>query len=113
MAMKKQPEAEQKQIGVPIPLEWHVPDDLIARYATNMTVQRLDNEYLISFFEVKPPIFIGEPDVIMEKLKDMKSIKAKCVAQVFVSAEKLPGFINALETALQRGPIDLEAKVEE
>lgn len=83
---------------VEIPIEWNVPDDIVARYASNMTVQRMENEYLISFFEVKPPIILGEPTEIESKLKTFKTMRANCVAQIIISKEKMPSIISALET---------------
>ena len=85
-----------------LPLEWNIPDDIIARYATNLVVQRLENEYLISFFEVKPPILLGEPADIIEKLKEINSVRANCVAQIIISANKMPDFIKALENNLKK-----------
>jgi len=84
-----------------LPIEWNIPDDLVARYATNMAVQRLENEFLISFFEIKPPIILGEPANIEEKLKELKSIRANCVAQIIVSVDKMPDFVRALESNLK------------
>lgn len=87
---------------VEIPIEWNIPDNLVARYATNMVVQRLENEFLISFFEIKPPIILGEPDKIESKLKELKSLRADCVAQIIVSEDKMPSFVSALESNLKR-----------
>jgi len=84
-----------------LPIEWNIPDDLVARYATNMAVQRLENEFLISFFEIKPPIILGEPANIEEKLKELKSIRANCVAQIIVSVDKMPDFVRGLESNLK------------
>lgn len=87
---------------VKLPLEWIVPENMVARYATNMVVQRLENEYLISFFEVKPPMILGEPEFIESKVNDLQSIKANCVAQIIVAENKMPGFVNAFKTNLER-----------
>ena len=86
---------------IEIPIEWNIPDDLVARYATNMVVQRLENEFIISFFEIKPPIILLEPDKIESKLKELKSIRANCVAQIIVSDDKMPNFVSALESNLK------------
>lgn len=88
--------------AVAVPIEWDVSDSIVARYATNMIVQKLENEFLISFFEIKPPIILGELDNISEKLNEMKSIRANCVAQIIISEDKMPAIIRALETNLKR-----------
>ncbi|MBU4226023.1 MAG: hypothetical protein KKC71_09410 [Chloroflexi bacterium] len=87
---------------VQVPIEWNIPDNLVARYATNMVVQRLENEFLISFFEIKPPIILGEPDKIESRLKELKSLRADCVAQIIVAEDKMPSFVGALESNLKR-----------
>ncbi len=93
---------KKQDISMVLPIEWSVPDCIVARYATNMVVQRLENEFLISFFEVRPPIILGEPPEVAEKLKQKKSITANCVAQIIVAAEKMPSLVNALENSIKR-----------
>ena len=101
---------------VELPIEWNVPDDLVARYATNMVVQKTENEYIISFFEINQPIILAEPEKIEEYLKGLKSIRANCVARIIVAADKMPSFVSALDTNLKRNIEDAkdnEIKVKE
>ena len=49
--MPENNEIKVKQLE--FPLDWVVPDHIVARYATNMVVQHGENEFFISFFEVK------------------------------------------------------------
>lgn len=84
-----------------IPLRWHIPDNIVSRYATNMTIQEGENEFIISFFEVIPPILLGPPDARAKKIKDLKEINAECVARVIVAADKLPSFIDAMQSNLE------------
>lgn len=99
---KKKKSGELIVTDLVFPLDWNVPEKLEAKYATNMVVQRLENEYLISFFEVKPPILLGDPESILEKAKSIKSIQANCVAQIIIAAEKMPSFVTALQDNLKR-----------
>lgn len=91
---------EKGQLGFPI--EWSFPDDLVARYATNMIVQRAENEFVISFFEIKPPVLLGSPDEIVEQAKNIKSVRANCVAQIIVAEGKMASFIEALQRNFNR-----------
>jgi len=94
---------------IQLPINWNIPEDIVARYATNMVIQRLENEFLISFFEIKPPIIIDSPEKVIEKLKDMKLIQANCVAQIIIAHNKLPSFIDALKRNFDRSsPEDIE-----
>lgn len=87
---------------IAFPIEWNVSDDVVARYATNMLVQKGENEFIISFFETKPPLILGTPDEINKRVNDLKSIKANCVSQIIIAAEKMPSFIEALQSSLKR-----------
>lgn len=83
-----------------LPIEWNIPDDLVARYATNMVIQRSKDEFYISFFEVKPPILLGKPNEIVEQAKQLSSVRANCVAQIIISADRMPDFVKAFERNL-------------
>lgn len=98
--MAKQREQESSIDAVQIPLSWTVPENIVARYATNLVVQRLENEFLISFFEVKPPILFGNPEQVIEQAKGIDQIKAVCIAQIFIATEKMPEFLRALQEKL-------------
>lgn len=84
------------QKGIKVKLDFDIPRDVITRYANEMTVQRLGNEFVLSFFEVRVPIFPAStiPENIQEK------VKVICVGSVVLSSEKIPNIINALQTQL-------------
>jgi len=82
---------------VAIPIDWHVPDSMVSRYATNITVQRTEHEHIISFFEINPPLIIGPKEAVMAGLKEMDAVKAICVARVVVANGRMPNFILALQ----------------
>jgi hypothetical protein len=93
----------ESEIGdtINVPLNWHIPDEIISRYATNMTIQQGENEFIISFFEVIPPILLGSPEVRAKKIEKLEEINAECVARVIVAADKLPAFIKAMQSNLE------------
>jgi len=84
------------------PLEWSIPEDIVARYANNMLVQRTEIGFLISFFETKPPVLLGDPEEINEQIKKIKSVRSNCVSQIIVSANVMPRFIEALQSNLKK-----------
>lgn len=92
--MPENDEIKVKQLE--FPLDWVVPDHIVARYATNMVVQHGENEFFISFFEVKPPLILGNPQEVREQMGKIKALPANCVAQVIVSDDKMKSFIDAL-----------------
>ena len=84
-----------------VPLDWQIPDGIITRHVTNIVVQRGEHEVIISFFEVKPPIMLGDSEEVQEQLTTLKSVPAVCVSRIVVSTNRLPGFVQALQIALE------------
>jgi hypothetical protein len=89
-------EHDEPPTEIDIPIEWYIPESLMSRYATNMIVQNSEHEYIISFFDMRPPIIIGVPP--KEVLEHLKSIRATCVAQLIVAKDRMPGFVEAMQT---------------
>jgi hypothetical protein len=79
-----------------VPIEWRIPDYIVSRYATNMVVQKAEHEYIISFFELQPPI------ILEETANQLASMPADCVARIVVSASKYPEFVAVLQQHLQK-----------
>jgi hypothetical protein len=94
--------AEQKAEGIYVPIEWYVPEDLVSRYANNIVVQYEEHEFIISFFEVRPPVLLGSSEEIKAKLEQVKSVRAECVARIIVAADRMPVFIEALQGNLEK-----------
>jgi len=74
-----------------VPIKWHTPDTIIARFASNMTIQPLEYEFKVSFFETKPEI---RTDL---KAPLPTEVRADCVASVIINVAKMPAFIKALQ----------------
>jgi hypothetical protein len=87
--------AEEKNVQIPI--EWRYPDYTISRYATNLIVQKTPHEYILSFFEVHPPLILGA-----ESIDKLESVAADCVARIIVAAGKMPDFVAVLQEQLKR-----------
>ncbi len=77
-----------------LPIEWNF-GDLLNRYATNMLIQRGENEFYISFFEITPPLLFSPADH-----GKIKSVKANCVARIVIAKDKLQSFIDALQQSV-------------
>lgn len=79
---------------VTLPIKWHMPDSIITRFASNMVVQTIENEFKLSFFEVKPEIRFPKSE------RKSTEVIADCVASVIVTADRLPKFIKVLQKQL-------------
>lgn len=75
-----------------VQIEWIVPEGSMTPFASNMVVQAVENAFKLSFFEMKLPIRLDSSQPPPDK------IRADCVASVFVTPEKLPKIIEALQT---------------
>jgi len=76
---------------IQLPIKWHTPDNIITRYANNVLVHIVENEFKISFFEIIPEIRLDPTS------PPPKEARANCVANIILSPEKLPNFIEALQ----------------
>jgi len=97
--------AEQEQTGperIPVPLEFCVPDNLASHYATNFVVQHTENEFLLSFFEAEVPILLGTPEENLAKLKSIGSVKARCVARIIVSPNRMAELLRIMRENYDR-----------
>jgi hypothetical protein len=84
---------EKIQVGVSVPVKWHIPDDIITRFASNMVVQMIENEFKVSFFEL-------QPEITLDPSKKLEVMPAKCVASVIITADRLQKFIDVLQTQM-------------
>jgi hypothetical protein len=84
-----------------IPIDWHIPDDLRAEFATNIVVQKGEHEIFLLFFQAQPPILIGEEEEVERKLSELPAVKAKCVAKVILAPERLADLVRLLTTTLE------------
>jgi hypothetical protein len=85
-----------------LPIEWNIPDDIVTRFATNMVVQKIDSGYLVSFFEIFPPLVLGQPNEIADQLKQLKSVHANCFARIVIADAKMTEFSNVLQAMLKQ-----------
>ncbi len=92
--------AEDGPESRPIPIEWRIPENFVSRYATNLVVQGSEHEFIISFFEIRPPMILGSPDEQRATLQQIQSVPAECVARIVVAAERMPEFVKVLQEQL-------------
>ncbi len=99
---KKEEKVVEGSVTRRIPIEWHIPDDMIGRYATNLIVQHTDNEFVIWFFEVDQPIVLGTPEEVERQLQEVTSVRGRCIAKIIVANNRMRRFIEVLEQNWKR-----------
>ena len=75
-------------------------DSVSPGYATNLAVQRTEYEYILSFFEVLPPLLIGTPDAVMRQINGMEHAPTHCVARVIIARARIKEFADLLQRAV-------------
>lgn len=99
---KPVPQKKEETLEViQVPVQWHFPEHVESRYATNLLVQHGPHEFTISFFEAQPPILLTEDDRKRAATK-IQSVRANCVARVVVSVERMPEFVEVLQKSLEQ-----------
>jgi len=88
-------------------IEWNISPDITTRFATNILVQRIENEFRVAFYELKPEPTFNEEDRI--RIEEKGIVKAECVASIIVTADRMQGFIRVLSDQLAKWE---ESKVE-
>lgn len=103
LVVTEQSEAVQEGLeNVTIPLEWHVSDQIVSRYANHLVIQRSEQNFYLSFFEAVPPLIIGGPAETLAQLRELGAVRSECVARLVVSADRLPALITILQDAARR-----------
>jgi hypothetical protein len=79
-----------------IPIEWYFPDDLAGVPASHALLQHDDDEYHISFFEIPPPIVLGNSKQRADQLKAIDKVRATCRARIVMSEQHFKAFAEAV-----------------
>jgi hypothetical protein len=98
---------EQKRV----PLRFRIPTKMPSVVAQHLTVQPDGDGFLLSFYEVIPPLI--HPDITTDQLKafEESGVIAECVSKVYVPLSRYEDFIDAMESVLEAE--DEEVKAEE
>ena len=99
MAAKKK---EQGPSVVSATIEWRYPEGLTGSFANHVLVQDDGHEFHISFFEVKPPVILGDVQDRKKQAAELKSVPAVCVARIIVSEGRMSTFVRTLQESLEK-----------
>jgi hypothetical protein len=65
-------------------------------FASSIVVQTIEDVFKVSFFEVKPPIFLGSSG------NQPSEIRADCVACIIITPNKLREFVDVLQKEYEK-----------
>jgi hypothetical protein len=98
--MSEKEQEGQPLEGVPLSINWHVPETIHNQFIHNVIVQPGQNEITLSFFETHIPPYVGSPEANREYLQK-QSIRFECVGKFVVTPQFIPEIINALQVGLE------------
>lgn len=104
---------KKKGKGYNFPLKFSIPEDVEGKYATHLQVQHSKDEFIINFFEARPPIITGTEEEKEEQLEKMSAVEANCVARIIVSPRRMQGFIDTLHENFEKFISQFEGEGEE
>jgi len=83
-----------------VPLEFTGDDAIPTAYATNMVVNWTGHEFVLQFYEARPPVLLGTPEQMAKQLESTGRVYARCVARVVISESRMPRFVKVLQDHL-------------
>jgi hypothetical protein len=83
---------------ITLSVEHHTPDSVITRLSNNFTTQLAPGGVYLSFYEAVLPLIMGDPEDVKLKFSKITSIRAECVARIFVPNEHFAEFTNTIQT---------------
>lgn len=81
---------------ISIPVEYVVSNELKTIYTTDLIVQHSNSEFVLLFFETRPPVLLGSQEDVEKSLANIGVLKSECIARIVVAPNRMPIFIQAL-----------------
>ena len=91
--------SEQKRS---IPVDFTGGTELSAVHANQMIIQHTEHEFVVTFFELLPPVLSPDPTQQAEEFGQIKNVRARPVAKVVMSSVRAREFAAALVENLRR-----------
>ncbi len=96
---------------VTIPLEYCWRDGVVTQFANQFTIQvTSDGVCFLGFFESLPPIVLGTPEEVAEKMGDLSSLIAEGVVRVAFPIAKMPEVLSAIASTMTQLGLMIQAE---
>lgn len=80
-----------------------IPENLQSYFVHNLVAQHQIDHFILSFFEVWPPMIVTETDEEKQRAIDaLTSVDAKCVARLILTPAKMQEVVSVLSENLRR-----------
>ncbi len=89
---------KKKAVQVMRPIEFVFPDGLEGKYATHFAIQSSDADFILSFFELYPPLASTAEERKILRENPNVTVDAKCVARIHVSVQTMREIMDVLQS---------------
>lgn len=83
-------------------LNLQIPQNIVTLYATNLTVQSVNDGVVVAFYEALPPLVLGTQEEVDKILDTINTIPANCVGRFMISNTQFPNFVRVMNEALAK-----------
>lgn len=88
--------------GTIVPIDFSSASELPALHANNVLIQHTDHEFVLTFFEVLPPVITPDPARQARELARIRAVPARAVARIVMSPGRAKEFVAALQNNLEQ-----------
>lgn len=81
--------AEPKEEGEGVRVVWEVPSGFPSHYSTHLVVQHSEDDFTLTFWDMRPPVLIGTMEDKQKQLQALKEIRPTPVARIILSPSKM------------------------
>lgn len=78
------------------------PEGQHAVFSNFVVVQNDGHDFHICFFEIQPPVVVGDEEVKRRYFETHESIDAHCVSRLVMSPSRIPNLIEALQSQYEK-----------
>ncbi len=82
--------------SVTLNIDFQQPPGVPTRFATHVVIQMTGHEYILSFYEIKTPVVLGDDKAQLDQLRELESIPAEYVARIAVPPERFHEMLRVL-----------------
>jgi hypothetical protein len=93
--------ADQSDDAKVVPVIWEVPAGVPTHYSTNLVVQHTDEDFTITFWDVRPPVLIGTREEKRKQVEALKEIRPTALVRIILSPSKMREFTQVMQDNLK------------
>ena len=104
---------DEEHVHRELPIDWIVPESIPTLRATHIVIQQSGpTEFIVSFFEQRPPLFMGSVKQQLDQFKKLEKVPTVCVARLVVNQDKLLEFVDVFKDSIDEFHLKTQAITE-